>query len=135
MLDDNSVRQAKEDRLEEVDYAILKAIACDIKTNKEITKALKIRNIIVDRQLYKLIKEGSIKYLQYAVLTSRGSDRIRDFEINRPENVWRPIHEYIVSVKEHDMELKQKRIKLIDKFLLVFMAILIILIIYFIIYY
>ncbi len=118
----------------EVDYAILKAITYDFKTTKEIAKALKIRNVIIERHIYKLIKEGLVKYFQYAVLTSKGKLAIKNFE-NNPEDVWKPIDEYIVSVIKRNKERSLKFQRAIDFSLLVSVIILIILIIYFGIFY
>lgn len=115
----------------EVDYAILKSIAYDFKTTKEIAKALQIRTIIIEKHIYRLIKEGFIKYFQHCVLTSKGKDAIIEFERSNPEDVWKPIDEFIISVVEHKKEQKSKTQKTIDLILLISVVLLIILIIYF----
>ncbi|MCZ7400080.1 MAG: hypothetical protein O8C62_10490 [Candidatus Methanoperedens sp.] len=115
----------------EVDYAILKSIAYDFKSTTQISKALQIRAAVIEKHIFKLIKNGFIKYFQYCVLTSKGKDAIIEFEGNNPEDVWRPIDEFIVSVVEHNKENKVKLQKMIDTALLISIIILIILIIYF----
>jgi hypothetical protein len=115
----------------EVDYAILKSITYGFKDIKQISKALQIRTLVVEKHVYDLIKEGFLKYFQYAVITSKGKDAIFDFEANKPEDVWKPIDEFIVSVIEYNKERSLKFHKMIDIVLLISMIILIILIIYF----
>ena len=115
----------------EVDYAILKSITYGFKDIKQISKALQIRTVIVEKHIYALIKEGYLKYFQYAVITSKGNDAIIDFENNNPEDVWKPIDEFILAVIENKKERSLKMQKMIDLVLLIAMIILIILIIYF----
>lgn len=120
---------------EELDYAILKSIHYGFKTNREISKVLKIRSIIVEKHIYKLLREGYIKYFEHAFLTSLGNSAILDFEKNKSEDIWKPIDRYIVSVIENRKEFKLKAQKTIDVLLLALILILIILIIYFGIFY
>lgn len=115
----------------ELDYAILKSITYGFENIKQISKALQIRTMIVERHVYKLIKEGFIKYFQNCVLTSKGKYAIEEFEKNNPEDVWKPIDEFILSVIEHNKEKKVKLQKMIDIALLISSVTLIILIIYF----
>ena len=115
----------------EVDYAILKAVTYGFKDIKQLSKALQIRTIVIEKHIYKLGKEGAVKYFQNIVLTSRGEQAIESFEKSSPEDVWKPIDEYIVSVIKQDKEKKLKLQKMTDIALLVSMVILIILIIYF----
>lgn len=115
----------------EVDYAILKSITYGFKEMKQISGALQIRTLIVEKHVYALIKEGYLKYFQYAVITSKGEDAIIDFENNNPEDVWKPIDEFILAVMENKKERSVKMQKMIDLFLLIAMIVLIILIIYF----
>ncbi len=115
----------------EVDYAILKSVTYGFKTIKQISKTLQIRTIVIEKHIYKLIQEGYIKYFQYCVLTSMGSQAIEDFEKNNPEDVWKPINDFIVSVIESDKERREKLVKMIDLALLVSIIILIVLVIYF----
>ncbi len=115
----------------EVDYAILKSVTYGFKTIKQISKTLQIRTIVIEKHIYKLIQEGYIKYFQYCVLTSMGNQAIEDFEKNSPEDVWRPINDFIVSVIESSKERKEKLVKMIDLALLISIIILIILVIYF----
>lgn len=131
VVDTNVVQKVDKEGFGEVDYAILKSITYGFKTIKEIAKALQIRTIIVERHIYKLIKERLIKYFQHAVLTSKGKHAMKDFENNNPEDVWKPIDEYIISVIKHNKERSLKIQKAIDTGLLISMIILIILIIYF----
>ena len=115
----------------EVDYAILKSITYGFKEIKQISKALQIRTLVVEKHVYALIKEGYLKYFQYAVITSKGNEAILYFESNNHEDVWKPIDEFIVSVIENTKERSLKFQKTIDMILLISMIILIILIIYF----
>ncbi len=130
-----NTKDVHEGEFEEVDYAILKSVFYGFKTNKEIAKALKIRSIVVEKHIYKLLKGGFMKYFQYAVLTSKGKDAITDFEKNNSEDVWKPIDEYIVSIVQNKKEQNLKTQKTIDIILLICIIILIVLIIYFGIFY
>lgn len=122
---------ADEKGFEEVDYAILKSVSYGFKDIKQISGTLQIRTGIVEKHVFNLIKEGYLKYFQYAVLTSRGKDVIIDFENNNSEDVWKPIDEFIIAVIENKKERSLKMQKMIDLVLLIAMIILIILIIYF----
>jgi hypothetical protein len=115
----------------EVDYAILKSITYGFKEINEISNALQIRNLVVEKHIFKHIKEGFIKYFQFCVLTSRGKNAIEEYEINNPEDIWKPIVEFIVTVIERKKERSLKIQKIVDIVLLIAMIILIILIFYF----
>ncbi|NJD51797.1 MAG: hypothetical protein FIB07_02915 [Candidatus Methanoperedens sp.] len=115
----------------EVDYAILKSVTYGFKTIKEISNALQIRSPVVEKHIYKLIKDGFIKYFQFCVITSKGKNVIEEFETGNPEEVWRPIIEFIEIVIENRKERNIKIQKSIDLILVVSVIILIILIIYF----
>jgi len=115
----------------EVDYAILKSVTLGFKTIKEISEALQIRTMVIEKHIYKLIQDGFIKYFQYCVITSRGKQAIEDFVKNNPEDVWMPIDEFILSVIEQKKERNLKFQKMVDLILLISMIILIVLIIYF----
>jgi hypothetical protein len=123
--------EATEKGVGEVDYAILKSITYGFKDIKQISGALQIRTMIVEKHVYALIKEGYLKFFQYAVITSKGKDYIIDFETNNPEDVWKPIDEFILAVIENKKERSVKMQKMIDLVLLIAMIVLIILIIYF----
>lgn len=114
----------------EVDYAILKAIAYGFKTINHISKALQIRTMVVEKHVYKLMKEGDIKYFQNCVLTSIGKSAIESFEQKNPE-VCRPIDDYIASIIENEKEKKIYFQKILDMALLISTIILILLIIYY----
>ena len=128
---DTGTADNSEKEFGEVDYAILKSVTYGFKTIKQISRALQIRTLVVEKHAYKLIKEGLIKYFQHAVLTSRGKQAIEDFEKNNPEDVWKPIDEFIVYVIERNKERNLRLQKIVDIVLLVSTIILIILIIYF----
>jgi hypothetical protein len=115
----------------EIDYAILKSITYGFKDINEISNALQIRNLVVEKHIFKYIKEGFIKYFQFCVLTSRGKNAIEEYEINNSEDIWKPIVEFIVVVIERKKERSLKIQKIVDIVLLIAMIILIILIIYF----
>lgn len=115
----------------EVDYAILKSLTYGFKTIKEISNALQIRNSVAEKHIYKLIKDGFIKYFQFCVITSKGKNVIEEFETNNSEDIWRPIIEFIEIVIENRKERSIKIQKTIDLILVVSVIILIILIIYF----
>lgn len=119
----------------EVDYAILKSISYGFKTNKEIARSLKIRSIIVEKHVYNLLKEGFIKYFQYAILTTKGKAAITGFEKDNSKDVWKPIDEYIISVIEYKNDRNLRWQKRIDTILLGSIIILIVLIIYFGVFY
>ncbi len=114
----------------EVDYAILKSVDYGFKRINEIAVALQIRTPVIEKHIYKLIKDGFIKYFQYCVVTSRGKDAIVDFETGNPEDVWKPIDEFIASVTERKKERNLKILRTVDIVLLVSVIILIFLIVY-----
>ncbi len=114
----------------ELDYAILKSVNYGFKRINEIAGALQIRTPVTEKHIYKLIKDGLIKYFQYCVLTSRGKDAIVDFEKNNPEDTWKPIDEFIASVTERKKERNLKVLRTVDIVLLISVIILIFLIIY-----
>lgn len=89
-----------EEEFGEVDYAILKSVTYGFKTIKEISQVLQIRTMFIEKHIYKLIKDGFIKYFEYCVITSKGKNTIEDYVKNNPEDVWRPIDEFIASVIE-----------------------------------
>ncbi len=126
-----SINEASSISFGEVDYAILKSVSYGFKSITDISKALQIRTIVIEKHIYELIKDGFIKCFQYCMLTSKGKDAIRDFEKNVSVDTWKPIDEFIVSVIEHKKEQSSKIQKMIDKILLICVVILIILIIYF----
>jgi len=115
----------------EVDYAILKSVTYGFKTIREIAKALQIRSIFIEKHIYKLIKDGYIKYFEYCVLTNKGEQEIEVFEKNNQVDVWKPINEFIESVIDQKEERDLKLQKMLDLILLILVMILIILIIYF----
>lgn len=131
IINENNMDKAIYMEIEELDYAILKSAYYGFKTIREIGKALKIRPIIVEKHVYKLIREGSLKYFEYAVLTTKGIAVISDFEKVKPVEVWKPIDEYIVSVIEKRKEQRLRTYKIVDSLLFVSMVILVVLIIYY----
>lgn len=133
--DENNMDKAINMEIEELDYAILKSTNHGFKTIREIAKALKIRPLIVEKHVYKLIRDGFLKYVEDAVLTSKGTAIISDFERVKPVEVWKPIDEYIAFVLENRKKQKLKIYKIIDSSLLVSMVILAVLIIYYGIFY
>jgi hypothetical protein len=129
--DEKNMDKAIGMEIEELDYAILKSIYYGFKTVRELAKALKIRPIIVEKHVYKHIKEGFLKYVDDAVLTSKGIGMISDFERVKSVEVWKPIDEYIVSVMDNRKKQKLRTYKIIDNLLLISMGILVVLIIYY----
>ncbi len=129
--ENQEVSETQNKEFGEVDYAILKAVTYGFNDIKQLSKALQIRTIVIEKHIYKLSKEGAVKYFNSIVLTFRGKQAIVSFEKSNPEDVWKPIDGYIVSVIEHDKEKKLRLQKITDMALLVSMVILIILIIYF----
>lgn len=115
----------------EVDYAILKSVTYGFKTINEIANALQIRTLVVEKHIFKLIKEGLIKYFQFCVITSQGKNAIEEFEKNNAEDVWKPIDEFIAIVIEKRKERNIKIQKTIDLILVISVILLIILVIYF----
>lgn len=134
-VDENNMDKAIDMEIDELDYAISKSAYYGFKTIREIAKALKIRPIIVEKHVYKLIKEGFLKYVEYAVLTSKGVGMISDFEMVKPLEVWKPIDEYIVSVIEKRKQQRLRTYKIVDRLLFVSMVILVVLIIYYGVFY
>jgi hypothetical protein len=114
----------------EVDYAVLKAIAYGFKTISQISKALQIRTMVVEKHVYKLMKDGDLKYFQNCVLTSMGKSAIENFEKKNPD-IWKPIDDYILSVIENEKERRVYFQKILDTALLISAIILILLIIYY----
>jgi hypothetical protein len=123
--------ETPEKEFTEVDYAVLKSVTYGFKNIKQISKTLQIRAFVVEKHINNLIKDGYIKYFQYCALTSKGKQAIEDFEKNNPEDAWKPIDEFIVSIIERNKEQNLKLSKLIDVILLISIITLIILIIYF----
>ncbi|HEY9247244.1 MAG TPA: hypothetical protein VIO11_10395 [Candidatus Methanoperedens sp.] len=121
--------ETPEEGFGEVDYAILKSVTYGFKDIKQISKALQIRSFVIEKHINKLIKEGYIKYFQYCVLTSNGKEALDGFEKNNPEDVWKPIDEFIVSVTERNNKRNLKLQKTLDIILLIATIILIILIV------
>jgi len=115
----------------EVDYAILKSVTYGFKTINEIANALQIRNLVVEKHIFKLIKKGFIKYFQFCVITSHGKNTMEEFEKSNSEDLWKPIDEFIVIVIEKRKERNIKIQKTIDLILVISVIILIILVIYF----
>ncbi|CAG0982566.1 hypothetical protein METP3_02170 [Methanosarcinales archaeon] len=130
-ITENQKSDVSESEFGEVDYAILKSVTLGFKTIKEISEALQIRTMVIEKHIYKLIQDGFIKYFQYCVITSRGKQAIEDFVKNNPEDVWMPIDEFILLVIEQKKERNLKFQKMVDLILLISMIILIVLIIYF----
>lgn len=123
--------EAYEKAFGEVDYAILKSVSYGIKKIPDISKVLQIRANVIEKHIFKLIKEGYLKYFQFCVLTTRGSNTIQEYEQTNPEDIWKPIDDFIMTVIEGKKEFNLKIQKAIDIVLLISMIILIILIIYF----
>lgn len=115
----------------EVDYAILKSVTYGFKTINEIANVLQIRTLVVEKHIFKLIKEGLLKYFQFCVITSQGKNAIEEFEKNNVQDVWKPIDEFIVIVIEKRKERNIQIQKTIDLVLIISVILLIILIIYF----
>jgi len=122
---------AHEKAFGEVDYAVLKSVSYEIKTIPQISKALQIRANVVEKHIFNLIKDGYLKYFQFCVLTTHGKNAIEEYEHSKPEDIWMPIDNFIVTIIKRKKENNLKIQKLIDIVLLVSIIILIILIIYF----
>jgi len=129
--EEQDIAESEDTGFGEIDYAILKSIEYGFKTINEISNALQIRNFVVEKHIYRLVKEGFIKYFQFCVITSIGKNAIEEFEKNNPEDVWKPIDEFIVMVIENRKERNIKIQKMIDLILVISVVILIILDIYF----
>ncbi len=130
-FDKNKTVEIDDTGFGEIDYALLKSITYGFKTIPEIAKSLQIRNLVVEKHIYKLIKEGFIKYFQFCVITAMGKKALEDFETNNSEDIWKPIDEFIRRGIENNKERKIKIQKAIDIVLAASLVILIILIIYF----
>lgn len=130
-IEKEAFTESEDSAFGEVDFAILKSITYGFKTIDEISNALQIRNLVVEKHIFKLIKEGFIKYFQFCVLTSLGKNTIEEFEKNNPEDIWKPIDEFIIQVIEKKKERNIKIQKTIDLILVITVILLIILIIYF----
>jgi hypothetical protein len=129
--DTDKDKDRDEEKFGEVDYAILKSVTLGFKTIKEISGVLQIRTMVIEKHIYRLIKDGLIKYFEYCVITSKGKQAIEDFTKNNPEDVWQPIDEFIASVIETKKERNLKFQKMIDRIFLILIIVLILLIIYF----
>ncbi len=120
----------------DVDYAILKSINYvntlnikDVeKEIREIANILQIRVIIVEKYVYRLTKNGSIKFDEHLVLTQKGEDEISKFE--RDSKEWISIDSFIIANMKNRKEKDLKTRKIIDKTLLAIIVILVILVIY-----
>lgn len=129
--EEQDLTESEDTAFGEVDYAILKSVTYGFKTINEITNALQIRNLVVEKHIFKLIKEGFIKYFQFCVITSQGNNAMEEFEISNSEDVWKPIDEFIVTVIEKRKERNINIQKTIDLILVISVILLIILVIYF----
>ncbi|MHC1571308.1 MAG: hypothetical protein ACXQTM_03590 [Methanosarcinales archaeon] len=117
--------------LDEVDYAILKAVSYGMVTFKDLSRKLQIKMFAVEKHVDKLISMRYLRFFKHLILTERGVNAIADYEERESEEVWKPIDEFITSVGKVDEARRERMQRLVDKALLVAVTILIILIIYF----
>lgn len=115
----------------EVDYAILLAVSCGIVTVRDLSKRLQIKTLIIEEHVEKLISWRYLRFFKYLILTNRGRDAIASYEESEPEEVWQPIREFVFSVVEESKKHNVRMQMLVDRVLLVAVAVLIIFIIYF----
>lgn len=128
-------RNDKEDIID-VDYAILRSIKYvhtlnlnDIeKEIRNIASVLQLRVIIVEKRIYRLVKNGFVKFNDHCIVTQKGEDAISKFEQDSKE--WMTIDSFIVANMENKKERDLKTHKIIDKTLLTIMIILAMLVIY-----
>ncbi|CAD7769658.1 hypothetical protein AIOGIFDO_00657 [Candidatus Methanoperedenaceae archaeon GB37] len=117
--------------LDEIDYAILKAVSYGMVTFKDLSRKLQIKMFAVEKHVDKLISMRYLRFFKHLILTDRGVNAIADYEERESEEVWKPIDEFITSVGKVDEARRERIQRLVDKALLVAVTILIILIIYF----
>ncbi len=117
--------------LDEIDYAILKAVSYGMVTLKDLSRKLQIKMFAVEKHVDKLISMRYLRFFKHLILTERGVNAIADYEERESEEVWKPIDEFITSVGKVDEARRERMQRLVDKALLVAVTILIILIIYF----
>jgi hypothetical protein len=115
----------------EIDYAVLKAVSYGIVTVKDLSKSLQIRALIIEEHVDKLISMRYLRFFKYLILTEKGREAIVSYENNESEDVWRPIDEFILSVREESEKRRVFAQQLVDRLLLLAVLILIVFIVYF----
>lgn len=133
-------REDVKEEISNIDYAILRSIYYvntlninDVeKEIREISNILQIRVITVEKRIYVLIKNGSIKFDEHLVLTHKGENAISKFELDRKE--WISIDSFIIANMKNKKERDLKIHKTIDKILLAIIVVLVVLVIYVTIY-
>lgn len=136
MVDDkDNNTMMKKGAMELVDYAILKSLTFGTWTIMDMVKLLQIRSLVVEKHIYELNKVGFVDFqLQQFIITSKGKDTVFSFEKDNPINVWKPVDDFIMHSIENRKNEKIRFYKIVDFTLLIIMAFLIILIIYYVIY-
>ncbi len=136
-IDEVSVNEKEiKQEIDDIDYAILRLINYintlnlnDIeKEIREITSILQIRVIIVEKHIYRLSKNGFIKFDERCILTQKGEDAINKFERDNKE--YMSIDNFIIASIKNKKERDLKIHKIVDKVLLIIIVMLIILVIY-----
>lgn len=124
------------EKIGEIDYAILKSVNYIKHLNithldeeiREMAKILQVRTIIIEKHIFTLIKNEFISTNGQCLLTQRGEDAINKYETDNEG--WRAIEDFIKLRVENRKERKLEVYKIIDKFLLLSIIVLVIYIIY-----
>ncbi len=133
-IDEVDEREIKQE-IDDIDYAILRLINYintlnlnDIeKEIREIASILQIRVIIVEKHIYRLAKNGFIKFDERCILTQKGEDAINKFERDNKE--YMSIDNFIIASIKNKKERDLKIHKIVDKALLALLIIIVMLII------
>lgn len=124
------------EKVEDVDYAILKTMIYVNSLNlkeiedeiREVANILQIRVIIIEKRIYRMVKNGLMKFNGHCILTQKGKDVIGKFEQDSKE--WRSIDNFIISSMKDKKERNLKTRNIVDKSLLIVIIMLIIFLIY-----
>ena len=131
-LDTNDTTKKGDNKIGDVDYAILKLLSYGTRTIAEVATILQIRMLTIEKHTYRLSDDGSVVFqLQNVYITKRGEENIYYFQRDNPVDKWKPVEDFIVSTLENRKKKKLKMYKILDSVLLLLMIVLIILIIYF----
>lgn len=132
-LDTSNITKEGDDKIGDIDYAILKLLSFGTRTIAEVANILQIRMLTIEKHIYRLSEDGSVVFqLQNVSITKKGEENIYHFENHKTIGIWKLIEDFIVSTLENRKKKKLKMYKILDYSLLLLMVALILLIIYFV---
>jgi hypothetical protein len=118
-------------KIGEIDYAILKCISYGYVKIQDLNNILEIRTIILEKHIYEIIKDNLLNVQnEEFVITDKGNEAINYYETNKPENIWKPIDDFIISSIRTRKEQRIKFYKTLNLIMAISIVILIIIILY-----